>query len=1083
MAKDFRASQIQTSKLIASGGIAGTTAGIAIYSGSNSSNTTGGITDSNIFDNVGSDVFLFVSGTATKTGTTRGEIALFGGDVVISGTLYAERQIIEVDSVADGDFFVTGNLYAIPDSDSTSAVSFQQSDGTTVFNLDSTNARVGIGIATPLQTLSVVGSVSASLGLSGSLTRLVNGTSYLAAGSNVTITSASNGQVTIASSVSDTQNTLDQAYDEGGAGLGAKITVDSQPIQMEIAGANKIALAVTGAVIFGSASADLGNHLPGIPNDTSFFVSGNIGKKGIANTHRGMSVIGGDFVVSGASYFETGLSGSLTRLTDGTSFIAAGSGATITSASNGQITISSAGTITALNNQTANRLVTIGSTTTELDGEANLTYDGTTISLNDAVTINEAGGDNDFRVESQDVENAILVDASTNQVLILSGGSPGSDNIGAAADVAFFVSGGIGRKGHVTPHRGVAVFGGDLVSSGTSFFYQGISGSITRLTDGTSFIAAGSNVTITSASNGQISIASSVAADTQNTLDEAYDEDGTGLGAKITVDGQPVQLEVAGANEIALAVTGAVVFGSGSMPTLASDIIFYVSGAVGTRGTAVRGASVFNGDLVVSGGAYFNLHSSASADFRVETDGEDEALFIDGSANALHINKGETAFETHIYSTNDVAMSVTAAGVVFNEDSNNINDFRIESDSETHFFFIDAGLSSLSIGDSTDAPGGMVEITNGNTGLTAGRPLLQLNNEDLDQICLDINAKNTTGNIIDITSDDRLTTGKALFIDINNGATSAVTPTYMHFDFDKDGINGDGVTSTFTALSMSMNDAATNHANSNVTMTGLDIALSSSHNQGTLKNLGASISVLGADTTTGLEITTLNGGGGDIKIMSSADSGDYFSIATTTHGATTVTTVDDDAAAADLTLTIDGDTIIQAEGTSVARAVGTATSSTTNCSKAFSSLTPYISFTSDGTLYPGDSGAIVMISNQDVTVTLPDSGDAATLGCRFTFIVNHGVAGDKIITCADTSNEQILGKVQMYDVDVNPCVEVSIFQSAPGEGNYKLDFNGTTTGAVFSKVELMAVGADQWFVISSEIYATGATIATPFASS
>ena len=34
------------------------------------------------------------------------------------------------------------------------------------------------------------------------------------------------------------------------------------------------------------------------------------------------------------------------------------------------------GTITALNNQAANRLVTIGATTTELDGEANLTFDG-----------------------------------------------------------------------------------------------------------------------------------------------------------------------------------------------------------------------------------------------------------------------------------------------------------------------------------------------------------------------------------------------------------------------------------------------------------------------------------------------------------------------------------------------------------------------------------------------------------------------------------------------------------------------------------------------------------------------------------
>jgi hypothetical protein len=40
-----------------------------------------------------------------------------------------------------------------------------------------------------------------------------------------------------------------------------------------------------------------------------------------------------------------------------------------------------AGTITALNNQTADRLVSIGSTTTELDGEANLTFDGSTLNV------------------------------------------------------------------------------------------------------------------------------------------------------------------------------------------------------------------------------------------------------------------------------------------------------------------------------------------------------------------------------------------------------------------------------------------------------------------------------------------------------------------------------------------------------------------------------------------------------------------------------------------------------------------------------------------------------------------------------
>ncbi len=42
--------------------------------------------------------------------------------------------------------------------------------------------------------------------------------------------------------------------------------------------------------------------------------------------------------------------------------------------------------ITALNNKTANRLTTIGSTTTELDGEANLTFDGSTLAATGAIT-------------------------------------------------------------------------------------------------------------------------------------------------------------------------------------------------------------------------------------------------------------------------------------------------------------------------------------------------------------------------------------------------------------------------------------------------------------------------------------------------------------------------------------------------------------------------------------------------------------------------------------------------------------------------------------------------------------------------
>jgi hypothetical protein len=48
-------------------------------------------------------------------------------------------------------------------------------------------------------SLEVTGTIAATLGFSGSLTQLVDGTSYLLAGTNITITSASNGAITIGS--------------------------------------------------------------------------------------------------------------------------------------------------------------------------------------------------------------------------------------------------------------------------------------------------------------------------------------------------------------------------------------------------------------------------------------------------------------------------------------------------------------------------------------------------------------------------------------------------------------------------------------------------------------------------------------------------------------------------------------------------------------------------------------------------------------------------------------------------------------------------------------------------------------------
>ena len=72
--------------------------------------------------------------------------------------------------------------------------------------------------------------------------------------------------------------------------------------------------------------------------DVNFFVSGSTGSKN--TSFKGTSLFGGDLVVSGTSHFKTGLSGSLTRLADGTSFLVAGLGMSVVTGSSGQVTLS-----------------------------------------------------------------------------------------------------------------------------------------------------------------------------------------------------------------------------------------------------------------------------------------------------------------------------------------------------------------------------------------------------------------------------------------------------------------------------------------------------------------------------------------------------------------------------------------------------------------------------------------------------------------------------------------------------------------------------------------------------------------------
>jgi hypothetical protein len=111
MAKDFLSSQIKSGKIIGSG--EGSLPKISIYSDTVSTNSVGGIPDS-VLQNVGQDTFLFISGSICgKKNSIPKSVSTFGGDVVISGSLYVERvddSLWEIDPLDSNNLVPTNIL-------------------------------------------------------------------------------------------------------------------------------------------------------------------------------------------------------------------------------------------------------------------------------------------------------------------------------------------------------------------------------------------------------------------------------------------------------------------------------------------------------------------------------------------------------------------------------------------------------------------------------------------------------------------------------------------------------------------------------------------------------------------------------------------------------------------------------------------------------------------------------------------------------------------------------------------------------------------------------------------------------------
>ena len=334
--------------------------------------------------------YLFASdGAASITKQTAGTIidlvdrtqlvsALVGGGINISwGNLYADPAEFSINTdgstitIGAGGLEVLSVPYSLSQGLGIDTFSFDGSSGQTVAIDTAIVPRKNVN-NTWTGNNSFNAPVYASI-LSGSLTRLVDGTTYLREGTNVSISTGSNGAITI-SAVASSGGLAD-----GNAKYLVLEATGSLSSERVFVGGDGIATVDAGAGNNYTVSIDLATD-PGLkfttgnldtkldPNDTirksasglavnkvpnalaqgaginTFGFDGSSAGQVVAIDQTQVPMLANDNTWTGDNIFSAGLSGSLQMLSDGaTRYLAGGTGINVYTASNGQVVVETSG--------------------------------------------------------------------------------------------------------------------------------------------------------------------------------------------------------------------------------------------------------------------------------------------------------------------------------------------------------------------------------------------------------------------------------------------------------------------------------------------------------------------------------------------------------------------------------------------------------------------------------------------------------------------------------------------------------------------------------------------------------------------
>lgn len=269
------------------------------------------------------------------------------GDITAAQSLAVLNSIVVTQNITGSNALLSGDLRLDGGNLTTT---------TSTFNLLNSNAQTvnfaggattGILAGNSLGTNTFSGPTRFPQGISGSLTKLVDGTSAFIEGVGIVVTSASNGAVTFTMSNTGSAGTYGTAAQIPVFSTDAQGRVNSvtnTPVQIAESQVTNLLTDLTAssnalAAVSSSLAAEKANKV------TSIFAGLGLNGGGNLSADRTLSI--NDSVVAtisgstftGAVKFNAGMSGSLTKLADGTSYLIGGNNISVTSASNGPVTV------------------------------------------------------------------------------------------------------------------------------------------------------------------------------------------------------------------------------------------------------------------------------------------------------------------------------------------------------------------------------------------------------------------------------------------------------------------------------------------------------------------------------------------------------------------------------------------------------------------------------------------------------------------------------------------------------------------------------------------------------------------------